>query len=136
MTSRLRNLLRGADERFLPDSHLPPPAVRHGDGQLRAELRQLDRNHRVPDVSLEAGRVDRVGDVPPRLAAVPDGPPALVVLRFPGDRLPGDLHADELPLHTLCLDPPQGLLPDEIRLLVQVDEPAEADLDRVLVEGP
>src|SRR2546428_4446112 len=45
-----------------------------------------------------------------------------------------DLHTDKLSLHALLLDLHKRLLPDEVRLLVEIHEPAQAYLVRVVLE--
>src|SRR3989442_4333451 len=45
-----------------------------------------------------------------------------------------DLHTDKLPLPTLLLDLRKRLIPDEVRLLVEIHEPAQAHLVRVVLE--
>src|SRR6267378_6538078 len=45
-----------------------------------------------------------------------------------------DLQADELPPDAFLLDPLESLFPDEVRLLVEVDEPAEVHLVRIVLE--
>src|SRR6266566_471647 len=45
-----------------------------------------------------------------------------------------DLYARELALDAGFLDPREGLLSDEVRLLVRVDEPPEVDLVRIVLE--
>src|SRR6266540_6540216 len=45
-----------------------------------------------------------------------------------------NLDARELPLDAHFLDSREGLLPDEVRLLFEVDEPPEVDLVRVVLE--
>src|SRR2546422_10316323 len=45
-----------------------------------------------------------------------------------------DLHTDKLSLHALLLDLHKRLLPDEVRLLVEIHEPTQAHLVRVVLE--
>src|SRR2546428_12138678 len=47
---------------------------------------------------------------------------------------PLDLHAHELSLHAFLLDLRERLLPDEVRLLVEIHEPAQAHLVPVVLE--
>src|SRR5712691_7547895 len=57
-------------------------------------------------------------------------------MREPGphDLISGDLHANELPLRTVLLDFSQRRLSDEVVFLLEVDEPTQAGLVRIVIQ--
>src|SRR5881296_1955866 len=124
-----RFLLR-IDEWLLDDDRLPRTDWRH-DFDFGPELRQVNRQPGVSDVSLEARRHRERGQGSDLLAVLPHGPR----MRKPGpdDLVTRDLDTDELPLYTLSLDFSQRGTADEVVFLVQVDEPSQTGFVRVVI---
>src|SRR6266581_274596 len=121
--SGLRCFLLRIDEWLLDDDRLPRTDWRH-DFDFGPELRQVNRQPGVSDVSLEARRHRERGQGSDLLAVLLNGPR----MRQPGpdDLVTRDLDTDELPLRTLLLDLSQRGSADEVVFLVEVDEPSQA----------
>src|SRR5437667_135934 len=102
------------------------------DRERGVELREPERDPRVRDVLLKARGVGEGRQVSDLLS---------ILLHIPKFRGPGvdlramNLNADELPLHAFLLNFRERLLPNEIRFLIQIHEPAEVDFVRVVFQG-
>src|SRR5918999_2988923 len=111
-------------------------ALRTPDLELGAKLGVLDGNHGEPDVLVQARRVAGGRDLADLLAILVDweevGHRAVVV---GAELLAADLDPHKLAGDSLLAHPPQRLLADEVRLLVELDHPlvAVADLVGILV---
>src|SRR6266511_2834822 len=128
---RLRDFLLRIHERLLDDDCFSRSGWRD-NLNLRPDPRVLDRNPRVADVLLQAGRHRKRGERADLQSVLPNRP----WFRQPRTNhlISRDLDADKFSFHALPLDRRERLLPDEIRLLVQVHEPSESRLVTVRVE--
>src|SRR5437867_1274828 len=127
---RLRDFLLRINERLLDDDCSSRSGWRD-NLDLRPDPRMLYRNPRVADVLLQARRHRKRGERADLLSVFPNRP----WFRQPGTNhlIPRDLDANEFSFHALPLDLRERLLPDEVRLLVYVHEPAESCRVRVRV---
>src|SRR5256712_2093813 len=128
--SGLRRFLLRIDEWLLDHNRLPRTDRRH-DFDFGTELRQVNRQPGIPDVLLEARRHRERGQGSDLFAILLDGP----WMREPGpdDLVTQDLDSDELFLRTLFLDLSQRRSADEVVFLVQIDEPSQTSLVRVVI---
>src|SRR5699024_12010902 len=95
-----------------------------------ADLGERGRDGGEPDVLLQPRGVAGRGHLPDHRAVVVDGEGidhrAVVVA---AQRLPADLEAHELAPRSLRLEAAQGVLADEVRLLLEGDHPVVAHAD-------
>src|ERR671918_1144939 len=105
-------------------------AIRGGHPQRRSLGRQRHRDPGETDVPLQPRRPHRRGHVADPLAVRGHRPPRRVHV----EALPGDLDADDLPRDPLVPDPAKGVLAHELGVGVEVDEPVQPQLKRVV--GP
>src|SRR3989441_4236039 len=128
--SGFRRFLLRIDEWLLDDDR-PPQTGRRLDFDFGTKLRQWNREPGVSDILLEARRHRERGQGSDLLAVLPDLPR----MRKPGpdNLVTWDLDTDELPLGTLLLNLSQLGSADEVAFLVQIDEPSQTSLVRVVI---
>src|SRR2546428_3964455 len=129
--SRLRNFLLRIDERSLDDDRSPRTG-RRDDFDFGTLCRKRGRHPRVSDVLLQSRRHRERRQDSDLLPVLPNRPR----MREPGpdDFLPGDFYADEFPLRSFDLDFLQRRTSDEVVFLLEVDEPTQPGLERVVFQ--
>src|SRR3989475_5492960 len=129
--SRLRHFLLRIDERSLDDDRSPRTG-RRDDFDFGTEFRERGRHPRVSDVLLQSRRHRERREDSDLLPVLPKRPR----IREPGpdDFIPGDFYADESPHWSFLLDFLQRRTSDEVVLLLEVDEPPQPGLVRVVFQ--
>src|SRR3989454_1646071 len=129
--SRLRKFLLWIDERSLDDDRSPRTG-RRDDFDFGTEFRERGRHPRVSDVLLQSRRPRERREDSDLLPVLPNRPR----MREPGpdDFISGDFYADEFPLRSFDLDFLQRRTSDEVMLLLEVDEPTQPGLVRVVFQ--
>src|SRR3989454_3425674 len=129
--SGFRNFLLWIDERSLDDDRVPRTGRRH-DFDFGTQFRKRGRHPRISDVLLQSRRHRERRQDSDLLPVLPNRPR----IREPGpdDFLPGDFYADEFPLRSFDLDFLQRRTSDEIVFLLEVDEPTQPGLVRVVFQ--
>src|SRR5437867_5293925 len=92
----------------------------------------MKRHPGVSDVLLESRRHAQGGERSDFLAVLPDRP--RMREPRPNDLVAGHFDAHEFPLRSILLDLPQRRLPNEVVFLVEVDEPSQSRLVRIVVQ--
>src|SRR2546425_1014758 len=126
----LRRFLLRIDE-WLLDDNRPPQTGRRLDFDFGTKLRQFNRQPGVANVLLEARRHRERGQGSDLLAVPLDGP--RMREPRPDDLVTRDLDTDELLLRALLPDFSQRGPADEVAFLVQIDEPSQTSLVRVVI---
>src|SRR5256885_12621471 len=129
--SGFRNFLLRIDERSLDDDRFPRTG-RRNDFDFGAQFRERGRHPRVSDVLLQSRRHRERRQDSDLLPILPNRPR----IREPGpdDLISGDFYADEFPLRSFDLDFLQRRTSDEVMLLLEVDEPTQPGLVRVVFQ--
>src|SRR2546422_1116334 len=129
--SLLRNFLLRIDARSLDNDRSPRTCWRD-DFDFGTQFRKRGRHPRISDVLLQSRRHREPRQDSDLLPVLPNRPR----MREPGsdDFLPGDFYADEFPLRSFDLDFLQRRTSDEIVFLLEVDEPTQPGLVRVVFQ--
>src|SRR2546426_5695284 len=129
--SRLRNFLLRIDERSLDDDRSPRTG-RRNDFDFGTQFRERGRHPRISDVLLQSRRHRERRQDSDLLPVLPNRPG----MREPGpdDLISGDFYADEFPRWSLLLDFLQRHTSDEVVFLLEVDEPTQPGLVRVVFQ--
>src|SRR2546426_1930522 len=129
--SRLRNFLFRIDERSLDDNRSPRTG-RRDDFHFCTQFRHRGRYPRVSDVLLQSRRHRERRENSDLLPVLPNRP--RMREPWPDDLISGDCHAHEFPLRSFLLDFLQRRPSDEVVFLLEVDEPTEPCLERVVLQ--
>src|SRR2546422_2169636 len=129
--SLLRNFLLRIDEWSLGDDRFPR-TCRRDDFDFGTQFRKRGRHPRISDVLLQSRRHRERRQDSDLLPVLPNRPR----MREPGpdDFIPGDFYADEFPLRSFDLDFLQRRTSDEVVFLLDVDDPTQPGLVRVVFQ--
>src|SRR5712691_2879153 len=129
--SGFRNFLLWIDERSLDDDRVPRTGRRH-DFDFGTQFRKRGRHPRLSDVLLQSRRHREGRENPDLRPVLPNGP--RMREPWPDDLISGDFHAHELPLRSFLPNSLQRRPSDEVVFLLEVDEPTQAGLVRIVIQ--